>query len=119
MKIPLYFFPIGPTDTLYKMIKTLLLGSPGISYGMIEERVVASFKHILDTGFGDDSASVLETFSMTEKWEWLYGTSCLQRKFSDHASSVNSQLLADILRVHDPEAREITSLWLKLSFNFL
>ena len=69
MKIPLYFFPIGPTDTLYKMIKTLLLGSPGISYGMIEERVVASFKHILDTGFGDDSASVLETFSMTEKWE--------------------------------------------------
>ena len=67
MKSPIYFFPIGPTYPLSKIIKQLWLGSPRLSYVIIKERVVASFKHILDPVFGGDLASVLTNLTKSEK----------------------------------------------------
>ena len=51
------------------MIKQLQLVSTVGFYGMIEARVVSSFQHILDPGFGGDSASVLIFSTNPEKLE--------------------------------------------------
>ena len=42
--------------------------------------------------------------------EGLDGISSLQRQFSDHIASVNSQLKVDILRLQDPESTELASI---------
>ena len=58
MKILLDLFPILPIYPLSRMIKRLQLGSQGFSYVIMKARFVVSFQHILDPGFGTDSASV-------------------------------------------------------------
>ena len=77
---------------------------------MSNARVVAPFQHILASGFGGDFSLVLTNLTNPEKWEVIDGISGLQRQFSDHIASVNSQLKADILRLQDPESTELASI---------
>ena len=102
MKILLDFFAVVPIHPLNNIIKKIRLGSPGLSYGKGESRVVASFQHIMDPIFGGDLASFLKILTKSEKWEVLDGTSALQRQLSYHAASVNITLTADIIRLHYP-----------------
>ena len=82
MKSLLEFLPIGPTYNLSNMLKQLLFGSPGGSYGMIKSRFVASFQQILDPGFGGDSAPAPINLNTPENWEGLDDTVSLKCLFS-------------------------------------
>ena len=97
MKILIEFFSIGPTYTIFKMRKQLWIGHPGGSYGMIKAKAIASFHHILDPGFGGNSASVLSSLTKTEQLEGLDRTGSFQRQFSHNSELVNSQPTSAII----------------------
>ena len=63
----------------------------------------ASFQKVLAPGFGGNLASVLAKFTNPDKWEGIDITRGLQHQLSEHASLVNSQLMAAIIRLNYPK----------------
>ena len=119
MKSLLEFPPIVSTYSISNILKQLWLGSIGKYYGMIKERVVASFQYILDPGFSGDSSSVLKFSTKPETWQGLDSTGGLKHQWSYCAVPVNNKFVAANIRLQGPESIELASLCLHLSFTFM